>query len=80
MLLAVLVPQSAAFITMFRAAVKTLSVATTTSVSRGILLSIRHYCKKTPAKLRVSEAVSGADLGAKVKVQVTFTPTFKIFC
>uniref|UniRef100_A0A8C9WWW2 asparagine--tRNA ligase n=1 Tax=Sander lucioperca TaxID=283035 RepID=A0A8C9WWW2_SANLU len=54
---------------MFRAAVKTLSVATTTSVSRGILLSIRHYCKKTPAKLRVSEAVSGADLGAKVKVQ-----------
>ncbi|XP_033968983.1 probable asparagine--tRNA ligase, mitochondrial [Trematomus bernacchii] len=64
-----LVSQSAAFVTMLQAAAKTLSVATTTSVSRGILLSIRHYCKKTPAKLRVSEALSGVELGANVKVQ-----------
>ena len=71
-----LVSQSAAFVTMLQAAAKTLSVATTTSVSRGILLSIRHYCKKTPAKLRVSEAVSGAELGANVKVQVIFTHVF----
>lgn len=53
---------------MFQAAAKTLSVASTTSVSRGIL-SVRHYCKRTPTKLRVSEAVSGAELGANVKVQ-----------
>lgn len=60
---------------MFQAAAKTLSVASTTSVSRGIL-SVRHYCKRTPTKLRVSEAVSGAELGANVKVQVTLTATF----
>ncbi|XP_070761554.1 asparaginyl-tRNA synthetase isoform X2 [Enoplosus armatus] len=54
---------------MFQAAAKAISVASTTSVSRGILLSIRHYCKRTPTKLRISEAVSGAELGANVKVQ-----------
>ncbi|XP_039986761.1 probable asparagine--tRNA ligase, mitochondrial [Xiphias gladius] len=54
---------------MFQAAAKTLSVVSTTSVSRGISLSIRHYCKKTPTKLTVSEALSGAGLGANVKVQ-----------
>ncbi|KAL7400738.1 hypothetical protein ABVT39_017067 [Epinephelus coioides] len=54
---------------MFQAAAKTLSVTTATSVSRGLLLSIRHYCERTPVKLRVSEAFSGAELGAKIKVQ-----------
>uniref|UniRef100_A0A3P8SY54 asparagine--tRNA ligase n=1 Tax=Amphiprion percula TaxID=161767 RepID=A0A3P8SY54_AMPPE len=54
---------------MFQAVTKTLSVASTTSACRGILLGIRHYCKKTPTKLRVSQALSGADLGANVKVQ-----------
>ncbi|XP_042371869.1 probable asparagine--tRNA ligase, mitochondrial [Plectropomus leopardus] len=54
---------------MFHAAAKTLSVATTAAVSRGVLFSIRHYCRRTPAKLRVSEAVSGDELGAKIKVQ-----------
>uniref|UniRef100_A0A8C3ABS9 asparagine--tRNA ligase n=1 Tax=Cyclopterus lumpus TaxID=8103 RepID=A0A8C3ABS9_CYCLU len=48
---------------MFQAAAKTLSL------SRGASFSIRRYCFKTPAKLRVSEAVSGAHLGANVKVQ-----------
>ncbi|XP_041663614.1 probable asparagine--tRNA ligase, mitochondrial [Cheilinus undulatus] len=52
---------------MFQAAVKTFSVASTTS--RVVLLNIRHYCKKTPTKLRVSEAVSGAELGANITVQ-----------
>uniref|UniRef100_A0A3Q1GU53 asparagine--tRNA ligase n=1 Tax=Acanthochromis polyacanthus TaxID=80966 RepID=A0A3Q1GU53_9TELE len=54
---------------MFQAVTKTLSVTSTSPVCRGILLGIRHYCKKTPTKLRVSEALSGADLGANVKVQ-----------
>ncbi|XP_022604632.1 probable asparagine--tRNA ligase, mitochondrial [Seriola dumerili] len=54
---------------MFQAAAKTFSVAPTASVCRGILSSIRQYCKKTPTKLRVSEALSSAELGANVKVQ-----------
>ncbi len=72
-LLAVFVCHSAAFVTMFRAAVKKLSAATTSSTYRGILFSIRHYCKRTPRKLRISEAVSGAELGANITVQVTLT-------
>lgn len=55
-------------VTMFQAAAKT------SSVCRGILLCIRHYSKKTPTKLRVSEAISGAGLGGNVKVQVKLTP------
>lgn len=61
---------------MFQAAAKTLSIASTSSVSRAILFSLRHYCKKTPTKLRVSEALSGAELGENVKVQVTLAPSF----
>ena len=76
MLLAVIVCEKSAFVTMFRAAAKMLSAAPITPLSRGILLSIRHYCKRTPTKLRVSEAVSGAELGANIKVQVTLTPSF----
>eukprot|EP00066_Takifugu_rubripes_P004931 XP_003968636.1 PREDICTED: probable asparagine--tRNA ligase, mitochondrial [Takifugu rubripes] len=33
------------------------------------ILCIRHYCKKTPTKLRVSEAISGSNLGANIKIQ-----------
>ncbi|XP_035010884.1 probable asparagine--tRNA ligase, mitochondrial [Hippoglossus stenolepis] len=51
---------------MFQAAAKTLSSASTSSVSRGISSSLRHYCEKT---LRVSEALTGAELGANVKVK-----------
>ncbi|XP_060929622.1 probable asparagine--tRNA ligase, mitochondrial isoform X4 [Limanda limanda] len=51
---------------MFQAAVKTLSSASTSSVSRGISSSVRLYCEKT---LRVSEALSGADLGSNVTVK-----------
>ncbi|XP_041796831.1 probable asparagine--tRNA ligase, mitochondrial [Chelmon rostratus] len=54
---------------MFRGAARMFSVVTTTSVCRGILSSIRHYCKKTPTKLRISKALSGAELGANVRVQ-----------
>uniref|UniRef100_A0A3Q1I3H9 asparagine--tRNA ligase n=1 Tax=Anabas testudineus TaxID=64144 RepID=A0A3Q1I3H9_ANATE len=50
---------------MFQTAAKTLSVAS--SVSRAI--SVRHYCKKTTRKLRISEALLGSELGANVKVQ-----------
>ncbi|XP_069390308.1 asparaginyl-tRNA synthetase [Paralichthys olivaceus] len=51
---------------MFQAAAKTLSAASTASVSRGLSSSFRYYCEKT---LRVSEALSGAELGTDVKVQ-----------
>lgn len=54
---------------MFRTAVKTLSLASSTFISRAVLGS-RHYCKKIPTKLRVSEAVSGLNVGANIKVQV----------
>lgn len=53
---------------MFRAAVKTLSLASSSFISRAVLGS-RHYCKKIPTKLRVSEAVSGLNVGANIKVQ-----------
>lgn len=79
MLLALVVSSAAAAaatsLIMFQAAAKTFSVASTASVSRGILLSVRHYCKKTPTKLRVSDALSGAAVGAKVTVQVTSIST-----
>ncbi|XP_070826323.1 asparaginyl-tRNA synthetase [Chaetodon trifascialis] len=54
---------------MLRAVARKLSVSSTTSVCRGISKIIRHYCQKTPAKLRISEAVSGAETGASVRVQ-----------
>lgn len=57
---------------MFQAAFKTLSVPTAAaaSVYRGAFsVAFRRYCKKTSTKLRVSEALSGAQLGADVKVQ-----------
>uniref|UniRef100_UPI003AAD7CB0 asparaginyl-tRNA synthetase isoform X2 n=1 Tax=Centroberyx gerrardi TaxID=166262 RepID=UPI003AAD7CB0 len=54
---------------MFQTAAKMFVLAPNVSLSRGILLSIRHYCKKTPTKLRVSEALSSGELGANIKVQ-----------
>lgn len=54
---------------MFRAAATMFSVTPTASLCRGVLFSIRHYCKRTPTKLRVSQAFSGTELGANVKVQ-----------
>nr|XP_046245677.1 probable asparagine--tRNA ligase, mitochondrial [Scatophagus argus] len=54
---------------MFRAAAKTFFVVASASVPGRVLLSIRHYCKRTPTTLRVSEAISGAELGANIKVQ-----------
>ncbi|XP_055003700.1 probable asparagine--tRNA ligase, mitochondrial isoform X2 [Boleophthalmus pectinirostris] len=47
---------------MFRAAIKTLSVGSRCSLSPG-LSEIRHYCRKTPIKVQVSEALSGVALG-----------------
>lgn len=37
------------------------------------ILCIRHYCKNTPTKLRISEAISGSKLGDNIKVQVRKT-------
>lgn len=54
---------------MLRAAAKAFSAASTGAVSRRVTTAVRHYCKNTPTELRVSEALSGADLGANVKVQ-----------
>ncbi|XP_037533821.1 probable asparagine--tRNA ligase, mitochondrial [Nematolebias whitei] len=52
---------------MFQAvAKKTRSVS---SVYRGILFGLRHFCNNVPVKLRVSEALSGTGLGANVKIQ-----------
>lgn len=34
------------------------------------ILCIRHYCKNTPTKVRISEVISGSKLGAHIKVQV----------
>ncbi|KAG7479177.1 putative asparagine-tRNA ligase, mitochondrial [Solea senegalensis] len=49
---------------MFQSAAKTLSV------SRWILLNVRHYCKKkTASTLRVSEALSATEFGEHVKVR-----------
>lgn len=55
---------------MFRASVKTLSLASSSSFSRAILVCYRNYCKKIQKKLRISEAVSVLNVGANVKVQV----------
>ncbi|KAM3615844.1 uncharacterized protein V6R79_008626 [Siganus canaliculatus] len=52
---------------MFRPTAKMLSSASSTSLPRIVFLSIRHYCKRTT--LKVSEAVSGVELGAHIKVQ-----------
>lgn len=52
------------------ATAKMLSFASFTSRR---ILCIRHYCKKTPTKLRVSEAISGSNLGANIKIQVRMT-------
>lgn len=54
---------------MLQAAAKALSLAPTAAVSRGLAFSARHFCKRTPATLRVCEAVSGAELGQNIKVQ-----------
>ncbi|XP_072248069.1 asparaginyl-tRNA synthetase [Leuresthes tenuis] len=54
---------------MFHGVAKALTATSFTSVSRGVLFGIRQYCKKTATKLRVSEALLGAELGENVKVQ-----------
>lgn len=69
MLLAGSASETTAFVTMLQSAAKVLSFASATSVSRGIAAGIRHYCKNTPTKLRVSQALSGAELGSNIKVQ-----------
>ncbi|KAM4627300.1 asparaginyl-tRNA synthetase [Polymixia lowei] len=53
---------------MFQAAAKMFLVPNV-SVCRGILFSIRHYCRKTPQRLRVSQALSSVELGANITVQ-----------
>lgn len=65
--------EGAGLAVMFQAAVKTFSVpAAATSVYRGAFsVAFRRYCKKNSTKLRVSEALSGTQLGADVKVQVS---------
>uniref|UniRef100_A0A3B3VQ88 asparagine--tRNA ligase n=1 Tax=Poecilia latipinna TaxID=48699 RepID=A0A3B3VQ88_9TELE len=54
---------------MFQTSAKTFSVlaATASAYRRVFLVGLRRYCKKTSTKLRVSEALSGAQLGADVK-------------
>ncbi|KAM3874764.1 asparaginyl-tRNA synthetase [Diretmus argenteus] len=54
---------------MLQAAANVCVLAANVSVSRRILISIRHYCKKAPKRLRVSEALSGAEVGADIRVQ-----------
>ncbi|XP_034024363.1 probable asparagine--tRNA ligase, mitochondrial [Thalassophryne amazonica] len=52
---------------MFQATAKGFFVASGRFACRGLLLSIRHYCKKKPAS--VSEALTGARLGENITVQ-----------
>lgn len=40
------------------------------SLTSRTILCVRHYCKNTMTKLKVSEAISGSKLGANIKVQV----------
>uniref|UniRef100_A0A673APU4 OB domain-containing protein n=1 Tax=Sphaeramia orbicularis TaxID=375764 RepID=A0A673APU4_9TELE len=54
---------------MFQAAVKALCLVPTGSLSGGMLLNLRHYSKKTPIKVRISEALSAAEIGEKVQIQ-----------
>ncbi|XP_047450226.1 probable asparagine--tRNA ligase, mitochondrial [Mugil cephalus] len=54
---------------MFQVVVKAFSVSLAAPGPRRILLSARHYCEKTPTKVRVSEALSRTELGTNVKVQ-----------
>ncbi|XP_068601325.1 asparaginyl-tRNA synthetase [Brachionichthys hirsutus] len=54
---------------MLVAAAEMLSVASSAAASRRIWFSVRHYCKPAPTKLRISEALSGAEVGTTVKVQ-----------
>ncbi|XP_072309254.1 asparaginyl-tRNA synthetase [Eucyclogobius newberryi] len=53
---------------MFRAGFKTLSFGPRCSLSPG-LSDCRHHCRKTPTKVRVSDALSGEALGGDVTVQ-----------
>ncbi|KAM9732694.1 asparaginyl-tRNA synthetase [Menidia menidia] len=54
---------------MLLAVANSLHFASFVPVSRAVLLATRHYCKKTATKLRVSEALSGSELGENVKVK-----------
>ncbi|KAM9318925.1 asparaginyl-tRNA synthetase [Pholidichthys leucotaenia] len=54
---------------MFQVSARAFSAASVVSVSRRIWTSTRLHCKNTPAKLRISEALSGIKLGASIKVQ-----------
>ncbi|KAM6933340.1 asparaginyl-tRNA synthetase [Xenentodon cancila] len=54
---------------MFRAVVRKLPVSPCISDPARILFGIRHFCEKSPAKLRVSEALADAELGKKITVQ-----------
>lgn len=54
---------------MIRVAVKTLSLGSRCSFLSGLRSESRHFCRKAPTKVRVSEALSGAELGADVTVQ-----------
>ncbi|XP_056139088.1 probable asparagine--tRNA ligase, mitochondrial [Lampris incognitus] len=55
---------------MYHTAAKVFVFTSNMSASRVIRCSIiRHYCKRTPIKLRVSEALSGAGLGENIQIQ-----------
>ncbi|CAL8374935.1 unnamed protein product [Gadus morhua 'NCC'] len=55
---------------MFNAAIKAVDVVLNVSLSRRtVLCSIRHYCKKSSKKLRVSEALEGSDVGSNITVE-----------
>uniref|UniRef100_A0A1A8LGJ4 asparagine--tRNA ligase n=3 Tax=Nothobranchius TaxID=28779 RepID=A0A1A8LGJ4_9TELE len=54
---------------MFQTVTKTLLVSSSSLVYRSICQSLRHYCNQSSTKLRVSEALTGAELGKNVRVQ-----------
>lgn len=54
---------------MLRAAIKTLTIGSRCSLPSGLRSETRHFCGKTQRKVRVSEALSGVELGADVTIQ-----------
>ncbi|XP_029028176.1 probable asparagine--tRNA ligase, mitochondrial [Betta splendens] len=52
---------------MILAAAQTFCVAS--AAGRALARSVRHYCREAPTKLRISEALSGAEPGTNVRVQ-----------
>lgn len=55
---------------MFQTVARAFPVSSISPVSRCVSFGVRRFCEKNPTKLRVSEALLGAEVGEDVRVQV----------